>query len=98
MKLCSNCKTTYVPKGFGGDLCIKCTLEQPGEANPYYEVKDLAKLWKISPEQVRRNARKGKIPGRIPGIRQCLWSKSKIDNVVKSEKTIEEDLNDLLDH
>lgn len=78
MKLCSKCKNREVPKGFPGDLCVECSLDQPDEANPYYQAKDLAQLLQISEEQVRRKAREGKIPRGVPGIRRRLWLKSVI--------------------
>jgi len=47
----------------------------------FYTVRDIAaKSGNQTEEQVRRRARKGEIPGRIPGIRRVLFERRPLTN------------------
>lgn len=53
-------------------------MQLAGEG-PNYNVTDLALIMGLGEEQVRRRARAGQLPGRIPGIRRHLWPRQVID-------------------
>jgi hypothetical protein len=89
MKDCAQCGkalSQYNP----GSLCSACQKErldrfvqQP--ISSHYDAEELAQLLGLqSSESVRRLARKGKLPPRIPGIRRCLWERAFIDSWIRS--------------
>lgn len=76
-----------------GLLCWPCQekkkeqLQEKIGDTPHYTVENLCfLLGYANPESVKRLGRKGKIPGRIPGIRQHLYLKEKVDQWVHGEQ------------
>ncbi|MDD4924723.1 MAG: hypothetical protein PHF74_07865 [Dehalococcoidales bacterium] len=90
-KLCIKCKVRYLPADFPGNICPACAperIDKTGEG-PHYDVADMMNLLGLeSGEQVRRLARQGKLPERIPLIRKCLWDKAAVDEMLRSGRLI----------
>jgi hypothetical protein len=55
-----------------------------GIDKPYYTVSDLMKIFGLDEEQVKRNGRKGIIPGRMPGTRAHHYLKEIVDRWIRS--------------
>ncbi len=86
-KYCSKCKRP-LSKQNPGLLCIICQdkIAQSQDEEPYYDVTDMMHILGLyNEESVRRLSRAGKIPGRIPGIKQHLFSKTAIDHWIESD-------------
>ena len=84
-KLCSKCHIGEVPDNIPGSVCEYCSAE----VSPHYDVQNMRDILGLSSdEQVRRKARKGEIPGRVPGIRRCLWRREDIDAWLKQSQPI----------
>ena len=68
-----------------GCICVLCQnklLPKLGSPeNLYYDAEDMAALFVLkNAESVKRKARRGELPPRIPGIRKCLWPKEVIED------------------
>jgi hypothetical protein len=87
-KLCPKCKDQKIPVNFPGGICLKCSLDLPQESTLTYDVHDLVNLLHTSEEQIRRMARAGKLPHRMPGIRRYLWMKAVIDKFMDEGQPI----------
>jgi len=87
IRRCSQCESPlsrYNP----GTLCAACEKKDSqklttGES-PTYDVNDMACILHLGNEQVRRLAKKGRLPPRIPEVRRCLWPKEVVDKWLKS--------------
>jgi len=81
---CGRCGATLSSDN-PGVFCSPCQKKRFEEKygttdNIHYTADDLAGILGLqSEEQVRRLARQGKLPPRIPGIRRYLWLKGTID-------------------
>jgi len=77
-----------------GAICFLCQKKEseklPTDDSPTYDVNDMARILRVESEQVRRLARKGKLPQRIPGIRKCVWSKALVHRWMESEGQLTE--------
>ena len=87
-KVCGRCLASYNP----GQLCWACQekkkelLEEQIGDTPHYTVDNLCVVLGFgNPESVRRLGRKGKIPGRIPGIRKHLYYRKTVNDWIRSE-------------
>ena len=71
-----------------GTLCFPCQHKESEKLttgdSPTYEVEDMARILRLGSEQVRRLARQGKLPPRIPAVRKWLWSKEVVDRWINS--------------
>lgn len=89
-RLCTKCRRKIVA-GMPGDLCLKCKLDETSESDgmslynsgSFYDVIDISQKLGLSEAQVRRIARKGEIPGKIPGIKRHLFDKKTVDNWIE---------------
>ncbi len=74
-----------------GPLCTPCQEKLAEERkiiteSLHYDVEDMRLILGLdSKEHVRRLAREGKLPRRIPVIRRCLWSREVVDSWIKSD-------------
>lgn len=85
-QVCGAQLSSYNP----GVLCFPCQEERKKELQaklsdtPYYTLEDLCFLLGLrNPESVKRLARKGKIPGRVPTIRRHLYLKEQVDKWIQ---------------
>lgn len=86
--ICNRCGSVlnrYNP----GTLCFPCQEKKmeaiANEEKRYYDASDMMDILGLkSEEHVRRKARDGLIPGRIPGIRRHLFLKEVIDDWIRS--------------
>lgn len=71
-----------------GELCWPCKekkLEQVAPGSELLDAEDLAEILLLkNAESVKRAARQGRIPPRVPGIKKCLWHRSVIEAWIKS--------------
>jgi len=79
-------------------LCSPCQAKKlahiSASDDPYYTVEELTHILGLeSDESVKRIGRKGKIPGRVPGVRKHLYSKEAVDAWVKSGNRIKTMIN-----
>ena len=77
-RICGGGLNQYNP----GKFCYPCQekiRDGLNDEKPYYDVEDMGKILGIGTDQVKRNWRKGLIPGRIPEIRAHRYSKLVID-------------------
>ena len=89
---CSICGAT-LSQGNPGTLCSPCQAKKlahlDASDDPYYTVGELAHILGLeSDESIKRLSRKGKIPGRLPGIKKHLYSKEIVDAWIKSNNTV----------
>jgi excisionase family DNA binding protein len=72
-----------------GTLCFVCQDKESEKLttgdSPTYDVQDMARILRLDDEQVRRLARKGKLPARVPVGRKWLWSREIVDRWIKSD-------------
>lgn len=85
---CIQCGTILSQSNLG-DLCRPCQKkrldEQLNAEEPNYDAEALAYLLGLtSGESVKRKARNGELPPRIPGVRKWLWPKDVIDSWIRS--------------
>lgn len=87
-KVCGACLSRYNP----GLLCWPCQekkkelLEEQIGDTPHYTVDNLRFVLGFrNPESVKRLGRKGKIPGRIPGIKKHLYGRKTVNDWIRSE-------------
>ena len=77
-----------------GPFCAPCQKKLAEERNTiteglHYDVEDMRLILGLdSQEHVRRLARKGKLPRRIPGVRRWLWFKEVVDSWIRSDHQI----------
>lgn len=78
-----------------GALCFVCQDKESEKLttgdSPTYDVQDMARILRLESEQVRRLARKGKLPPRVPAGRKWLWSREIIDRWIKSDGRLPEE-------
>jgi len=86
-QVCGAQLSSYNP----GVLCFPCQEKRKKELQgklsdtPYYTLEDLCFLLGLrNPESVKRLARKGKIPGRVPTIRRHLYLKEQVDKWIQN--------------
>ncbi|GAG18682.1 unnamed protein product [marine sediment metagenome] len=82
-----------IPLHYIGRRCSECliaALESTTYTSPDpYNVRDMADILNLtSEEQVRRLSREGKIPGRIPGIKQHLFIQPIVNKWLKQNQTL----------
>lgn len=72
-----------------GALCFPCQDKESEKLttddSPTYDVQDMARILRLEDEQVRRLARKGKLPPRVPVVRKWLWPREIVEQWIKSE-------------
>ena len=92
-RTCVNCGaslSSYNP----GPLCAPCQKKLAEERKTitkglHYDVEDMRLILGMdSQEHVRRLARDGKLPRRIPGVRRWLWLKEVVDSWIRSNHQI----------
>lgn len=92
-RTCVNCGaslSSYNP----GTLCRPCQENQAKEKKAdieslHYDVEDMRVLLGLnSQEQVRRRARRNRLPPAIPGNRRWLWFKEVVDSWIRSDHQI----------
>jgi len=77
-----------------GPLCAPCQEKLAEERKTiteglHYDVEDMRLILGLdSQEHVRRLARDGKLPRRIPGVRRWLWLKEVIDAWIRSDHQV----------
>ncbi len=77
-----------------GPLCAPCQGKLADERTTiteglHYDVEDMRLILGLdSQEHVRRLARNGKLPRRIPGVRRWLWFKEVVDSWIRSDHQI----------
>ncbi len=82
-----------IPPQYMGRRCPKCltaALESKTSTSAdHYNSRDIADLMGLtSEEQVRRLSRAGKIPGRVPGIKQHLFVQPVINQWIKQNQIL----------
>jgi len=91
-KYCTNCGNKLPPHNVG-QRCPTCQ-EKAKEKHvsalqDYYTTRDMMEILDLtSEEQVRRLSREGKIPGRVPGIKQHLFVKKIVDKWIEEGQPI----------
>jgi hypothetical protein len=88
---CGKGLTTYNP----GTLCFSCQdreQEKPmsGDSRTY-DVGEMARILGLGSEQVRRLARQGKLPPRVPVVRKWLWYRKVVDRWINSDWRLPEE-------
>ena len=72
-----------------GTLCFVCQHKESEKLttgdSPTYDIQDMARILRLESEQVRRLARRGKLPPRVPAGRKWLWSRETVDRWIKSD-------------
>ena len=88
---CGSVLSMYNP----GRLCSVCQRKEseklPIGDSPTYDVQDMGRILRLDSEQVRRLARKGKLPPRVPAIRKWLWSREVVDRWIRSGGRLREE-------
>jgi hypothetical protein len=81
-KLCQRELSTQNP----GSICVICQdkITKTFDDKPYYDVEDLQRIFGLSAEHVRRLSRAGRIPGRMPVVKEHHFSKSVIDRWIEA--------------
>ena len=84
---CSQCGAVLGMHNLG-TLCFPCQRKEAEKLttddSPTYDVEDMARILRLGSEQVRRLARKGELPPRVPAGRKWLWYRETIDRWIKS--------------
>jgi hypothetical protein len=85
---CSMCGTKLSPAN-PGTVCHDCQTKKVAQLADkdasYYTAEELTYILGLECEEsVKRLGRKGKIPGRLPGIKKHLYSKEAVDAWIKS--------------
>lgn len=89
-RTCSQCERSLNAYNLG-KLCGACQVKARDEiaskkSSPHYNVEEMRCIFGLKcQESVRRWARKGAIPGRIPLRKQHLFTKDVVDQWLKSE-------------
>ena len=86
-RYCKICKR-QLNKQNPGSLCIICQdkVAKTYSEKQYYDIDDIKHILGLeSSEQVKRLGRVGKIPGRIPGIKEHRYLKREIDRWLESD-------------
>lgn len=76
-KYCSRCG--FPIRSPDEDLCTNCIDKRLNYSEFYYDTWDLHRMIGKSERTVRIKAHDGKIPGKVPGIKQHLFKKGVID-------------------
>lgn len=92
---CPQCGTVLSMRN-PGTLCFPCQDKQSEKLmsgdSPIYDVQDMAHILGLrSSEQVRRLAREGKLPPRVPVVRKWLWSREIVDRWIRSDGWLAEE-------
>lgn len=78
-----------------GTLCFVCQEKESEKLtagdSPTYDVEDMARILRLESEQVRRLARKGRLPPRVPVGRKWLWSREIVDRWINSDGRLPEE-------
>lgn len=86
---CANCRAVLSMRN-PGLICLPCQeklVDQRGSAteSPNLDVEDVRVILGLeSQEQVKRLARKGKLPPRVPAIRKWLWEEELVRDWIRS--------------
>ena len=91
-KQCIECDKP-IPPHYIGRRCPKCLMAALESTTStyagHYDARDMADLMGLaSEEQVRRLSRKGKIPGKVPGISRHLFIQPIINKWVMQNQTL----------
>lgn len=85
---CSQCGKVLSMRN-PGTLCFVCQDNESEKMttgdSPTYDVQDMARILRLESEQVRRLARKGKLPPRVPAVRKWLWYREIVDRWINSD-------------
>jgi len=91
VRKCKDCGATLSSHN-PGLLCWPCQEKKKEQLQgiigdtPHYTVENLCLLLGLgNPESVKRLGRKGKIPGRLPGVRQQLYLREEVDRWIYGE-------------
>jgi hypothetical protein len=88
IKKCSNCGAALNQYNIGR-LCFPCQKKESERLaigdSPTYDVNHMGRILRLNSEQVRRKARNGELPPRVPAARRWLWSKGVVERWINSE-------------
>ncbi len=82
-RVCIRCRQTTLPPDFPGIICLRCQEEFKQELADFMEgamldLHDLAQMFRMDEDSVKRAYRKGKFPARATGTKKYLWSQDVI--------------------
>jgi len=89
---CINCKKELLPQHVGR-LCYDCQIKVidtiGGTSLLHYNIRDLMEIFSITSEEyMRRLSRTGKIPGRVPLVREHLYFRETVNGWIKQHQII----------
>ena len=92
MRKCAGCARLLPPHCIGR-LCPLCqekaSKTSSGTSHRYYNIRDLTEILGLTnEEQTRRLSRAGKIPGRVPVVKEHLFFKETIDDWIRRSQVI----------
>jgi hypothetical protein len=78
-----------------GTLCYACQRKESERLtsgdSPTYDVEDMARILRLGTEQVRRLARQGQLPPRVPAVRKWLWYRATVHRWIESDWRLPEE-------